>query len=83
MENTDRFSAIVESKRGRIIQRNVLERKTRFAFANEREGVLDHRQRFEPKEIHFEQPEIVERIHRVLAHDVVALHIAAERDVVG
>ena len=49
---------------------------------NERQRVLDHGKRFQPEEIHFEEPEIVKRPHRILADDIVAFHVATERDVV-
>ena len=83
LEEADRFAAVVEGESCGIIERNLLQRKIRFAFMNERHGFLERGECFEPKEIHFEQAEIVERPHRILADDVVAFHVATKRDVIG
>ena len=48
--------------------------------ANEVERILDDRQRLESQEIHFEQPEVVERVTSVLCDDLFFL-VSRERDV--
>ena len=83
LEETDRFAAVVKIERGLIVEWNAFEREFRLAFPNKRERVFDHGQCFQAKEIHLQQSEIVERAHRVLADDVVAFYIAAQRDVFG
>ena len=59
------------------------EREVRARLSDQRHRVFDHGQRFQPQKIHFQQPEVVQRIHRILADDVVAFDVAAERDVFG
>ena len=83
LEKPDRFAAIVERKRGRIIERNIFQRKIGDAFSDQGDRVLDHRERLEPKKVHLEQSEVVERPHRILADDIVAFDVAAERHVIG
>ena len=51
------------------------------ALLDEPDGVGDDGQRPEPQEVHLEEPELLDRAHRVLGDDLLALGIAVERDV--
>ena len=82
LEKTNRFAAVVESERSGIIERNIFQREVWLPFANKRQRVFDHGQRFQSEEIHLKQAKIIERPHGILADHVVALHIAAKRDVI-
>ena len=53
------------AKLGRVIERDVLERKFRFALMDQRDRVLDHGERLQPEKIHLQHAEIVQRVHRV------------------
>ena len=44
LEEANGFAAVIERKRFCVIQRNILQRKIRLAFANERQRVFDHSQ---------------------------------------
>ena len=83
LEEADCVAAVVEGEGCGIIERNLLQRKIQLAFVNERHGLLDRGECFEPKEIHLEQAEIIERPHRILADDVVTFHVSTKRDVIG
>jgi hypothetical protein len=49
---------------------------------NQSQCILNDCQRFQSEEIHFQEAQIIERSHGVLADHVVAFHIAAKRDVI-
>ena len=67
----------------RIVEWDIFQRKIWFPPMNQGKRVLDDGQRFQSEKIHFQQAEISERPHRILTDDVVAFHIATERDVFG
>ena len=82
LEDADRFPAIQKRERRCVVERQFVNRETRNALADQRHRVLNHRERFQPEEIHLQHPEIGQRPHRELADHVRALAVAAERHVI-
>ncbi len=82
LEKTDRFAAVIESKRSGIVEWNILQRKVWLALVNQGQRILNDGQRFQSEEIHFQEAQIIERSHGVLADHVVAFHVATKRDVI-
>ena len=82
LKEPNRFAAVIERERCRIVEGNILQQKSRLPLVNERQRVFDHGKRFQSEEIHFKKPKIVKRPHRILTDHVVAFHIATKRDVI-
>src|SRR2546423_6491174 len=60
LEDADRFRAVEQRERRRIVERDLRERKIRKAFTNQFLRVVQDGERAEPKKIHLEKAEIVE-----------------------
>ena len=82
LEDRDGLAAIQHVKGRLVIDRDLVDVESGFLWPDERDGVGDDGQRFQPEEIHLQHPEIAERTHRVLAHDR-AVARAGQRDVFG
>ena len=81
MENADRLPAIQQREGRVVVEWHLRDREIRHARPDQRDRVLDHRQRFQPEEIHLQHPKVGERSHRELADDIRAFAVAAKRHV--
>ena len=74
LEYPDSLRLIEQIVRLRVIKRQVVDRDINALGALDQFAcVTNDRERLQSKEIHFEQPEIADRAHRVLRHDGAVL----------
>ena len=80
LEHADGVRLVQQVERLRVVERNLVDVEALAGgLFDEIERVLDDRQRLQPEEVHLQQAEVAQRIHRVLRDDFVRVRAGGER----